>query len=247
MDSKVINFHYLRNVLATGDFGRLKELNQSGYAVDEWTYYSAAGCNSLDLLKYIRENLDNPDGWNHLTYHNIASTGNLDCLKYAHENGCVWDHMFIPYAVREGHLDCIKYAFDNGCPYNDLVISYMFTSSEITLECFTYVIELIGDKYKPSFDDYRQLIISDLVNCFKYVHEKGYIREEDLDTFYSIARENGSTECLRYLSNKIRGPPQNIKNEPCTTSTDDVYSPCNISTLEKNMADYFKNKVDISS
>jgi hypothetical protein len=106
-----------------------------GQPWDERTCSWAAGNGRLEILKWLRGDLDSPTlqsggvspernenmvcPWNETTYHVAALNGHLEILKYAHESGCPGNTVWTcANAARNGHLEVLKWARSNGYPWD---------------------------------------------------------------------------------------------------------------------------------
>ena len=114
--------------------------------ISTWACAQAAGNGHLEILKYLREEVNAPwdsrtaaraalNGHLHILEYLVdrkyvefdewacvcaAMNGHLDCLKYLHETAkAPWDEE----AVREAHenieTECLQYLLDNNCPLPD--------------------------------------------------------------------------------------------------------------------------------
>jgi hypothetical protein len=153
-----------------------------------------------ECLKYAHKN---GDVLNAEICEHAARNGNLELLEYLHENGCPWDEKTVTAATIYDKFECLKYACEHGCP----VIRYI---------CL----------YAASGDRRSGAGTCRIIDCLKYLHEKGYeckagvaaaaagtgnleglkyLHENDCpwdEDACSSAAESGQLACLKYLHEK---------------------------------------------
>lgn len=211
---KTIDYCHIEKAISTSDFHSLKELSDSGYVVNEWTYDSAAILNSFECIKYIKENIDtDPYKWSYTTCQEVAENGNLECLKYLHENGCEWSVDTLISAAKGGHIQCLEYAFENGCYHGSHVFDGAFEGD--SLESFKFLLEYYNGKETDLYSPWRwhMMIVHDAVKCFEYFHEKQCICD-DIEGLYIMACNRGAVNCIRYLL-KVHPPSDKIRDDMC--------------------------------
>jgi hypothetical protein len=103
----------------------------------------AANGGHLEVLKYLREEVEAPWGWRpailaaenghlHILEYLVerkydqydegaceraAANGHLDCLKYLHETAkAPWSYLAVHNAHYNKHPECLQYLLDNNCP-----------------------------------------------------------------------------------------------------------------------------------
>ena len=111
--------------------------------ISTWACAQAAGNGHLEILKYLREEVNAPwdsrtaaraalNGHLHILEYLVdrkydefdewacvcaAMNGQLDCLKYLHETAkAPWNSQAVRYAHEKKHPDCVQYLLDNDCP-----------------------------------------------------------------------------------------------------------------------------------
>jgi hypothetical protein len=112
--------------------------------IDEDACAYAARNGHLEVLKYLREEVKAPWGWEtatraagnghlhileylverkynkyyyYLACERAAENGHFDCLKYLHETAkAPWDKEAVRAAHENKHPECLQYCLDNDCP-----------------------------------------------------------------------------------------------------------------------------------
>ena len=112
--------------------------------IDEDACAYAARNGHLEVLKYLREEVKAPWGWEtatraagnghlhileylverkynkyyyYLACERAAENGHFDCLKYLHETAkAPWNSQAVRHAHEKKHPDCVQYLLDNDCP-----------------------------------------------------------------------------------------------------------------------------------
>jgi hypothetical protein len=111
--------------------------------VNDYACAYAANGGHLEVLKYLREEVEAPWGWRtamlaaenghlHILEYLVerkydqydegacevaATFGHLDCLKYLHETAkAPWSYLAVHNAHYNKQLECLQYLLDNNCP-----------------------------------------------------------------------------------------------------------------------------------
>ncbi|CCO16468.1 predicted protein [Bathycoccus prasinos] len=111
--------------------------------IDKIACAYAAESGNLEILKYLREEVEAPWGWRtailaaenghlHILEYLVerkydqydegacegaATFGHLDCLKYLHETAkAPWSYLAVHNAHYNKHPECLQYLLDNNCP-----------------------------------------------------------------------------------------------------------------------------------
>jgi hypothetical protein len=115
--------------------------------IDEDACAYAARNGHLEVLKYLREEVKAPWGWEtatraagnghlhileylverkynkyyyYLACERAAENGHFDCLKYLHETAkAPWDKEAVRAAHENKHPECLQYCLDNDCPLSE--------------------------------------------------------------------------------------------------------------------------------
>lgn len=115
-----------------GRMDLIKLYRDIGCPWDIWMFSHAAEGGHLDILKWLKDQLDNDEltlatvdyatVCTHAQVH-AASKGHLIVLEWLIDNGCLWDKRSCVVAARGGHLHILKWLKENGCPSDNERVS----------------------------------------------------------------------------------------------------------------------------
>lgn len=94
----------------------LLQHRSDSFAADAECCYEAAAHGRLEVLRYLREELECP--WDFRTCREAARGGHAKTLAWARAHGCEWDASICEAAAGEGHLAVLQQAVAEGCDWN---------------------------------------------------------------------------------------------------------------------------------
>ena len=169
-----------------------KSLWPSWWEEEEYFCYQVAQTNTLELLKWARE--EKKCEWDEYTITVAIKQGNMEMLKYCVANECPINEGACANAASGGQLEVLKYLREEvKAPWASSTAT--FAAKNGHLHILEYLVERKFDQYSVNACVYAAM--TGHLDCLKYLHETAKAPWNDWSVYH--AHKNNHLDCVQYL------------------------------------------------